>query len=539
MFKRNWLLMLIVLLLVAFAGCQSSDDETPAESNESSEQSDSGDTDVTGDSDKGVLRVAINTQPPTLDPNITSADPTRDISLQIYEPLVTLNDSLQPEPMLAESYETSEDGKTITFKLREGVLFHNGKEMIAEDVVASMEKWQEYSSRAKAAFSDAKFVAEDDYTVKLEMPEPNRAALYILASPTQLPGIMPKEIVEAAGDDGVSEYIGTGPFKFDEWQQDQYIKLVKFEDYQPSSNPSTGLGGAKEVLVDEVYLMIVPDSSTRVAGVISGEYDIAEQIHHDNYNEVNANPEINAYVGPAGYNVLVFNKKEGVLSDIKLRQAVAAVLDMEEILLASHSSEDFYKLNPSLFIEEQEDWYSTAGEELYNEKNIEKAQQLMEEAGYDGEPIRLLTSREYEDYYNASLVIQEQLENAGFNVDLGVYDWATVTDMRNDPSAFEAFITAWSIQADPTQIIFLHSENEWTGWSDSPEIDRLVEEIRVAETQEEASALYDELQAEVWNYLPAIKFGDKNFFYAVSDRVEGFKDLMGMGKILWNVEKVE
>src|SRR5690606_28641324 len=114
-------------------------------------------------------------------------------------------------------------------------------------------RWQEYSSRAKAAFSEAKFIAEDEYTVLLEMPAPNRTAFSVLSSSTQFPAIMPKEVVEAAGADGISEFIGTGPFKFEEWKQDQYIKLAKFEDYTPSDAPSDGPSGKREALVDEVY----------------------------------------------------------------------------------------------------------------------------------------------------------------------------------------------------------------------------------------------------------------------------------------------
>lgn len=541
MSKKIWLAAVMILVLIVGVACSADEQSGVTEKEDKSiKVSKDEKTVITteGDlnSEKGnVLRVAINAQPPTLDPNITTANPTRDVVLQIYEPLMTLNSKLQPQPMLAESYEINDEGTVITFHLRKGVLFHNGDEMTAEDVVASMKKWQQNSSRAKASFGDAEFLVEDEYTVLMDLKKPNRSALYVLAIPTQLPAIMPKSIAESAEESGVTEYIGTGPFKFEEWQQDQYIKLSRFEDYQPSSEETDGLAGKKEALVDEIYLTIVPDSSTRVAGVISGEYDIAEQIHYDNYEQINASPGLSAYTGPAGYNVLVFNNKEGVLTDIRLRQAVAATLDMESILKASHSREEFYKPNHSIFLEEQTDWYNEAGSELYYEVNHDKAKRLMEEAGYNGEPIRLLTSRDYEDYYNASVVIKEQLENVGFTVELAVHDWATVTDLRSDPSAFEMYITAFSVQTEPTQLLYYHSENEYSGWPNSPEIDRLVEEIRAAKSQEEASKLHEELQLEVWQYLPAIKFGDKNFLYAVSDKVEGFRDLNGLGRILWNV----
>ena len=487
------------------------------------------------DSMADELRFAINAQPPTLDPLISTADATRDVILQVFEPLVTHNSSLQPEPMLAESFEESDDGKTITFNLREGVKFHNGDEMTAEDVVVSMERWLEHSSRAKAAFSNATFEAEDDYTVLLKMEGPNRIALSVLSSPTQMPAIMPKEIVESAGEEGVDELIGTGPYKFEEWKQDQYIKLTRFDDYQPSSDPSDGPAGKREAFIKDLYFMVVTDSSTRVAGIQTGEYDIAMQIPFDNYDQLEDDPNIKTYTAPDGFDLLVFNNKEGILADVTMRQAIAATLDLEAILHSALSNEVFYNLNPGLMLEEQTDWYSDAGKEVYNQQDLDKTEQLLEEAGYDGETITLLTSREYMNQYNASVVIKEQLEQAGMNVELEVYDWATVQEIRSDPSAYNAFITGFSISTDPTQFIFLDSKNEWDGWTESDEIDRILDEIRSSTTQEEAMELNAELQEEFWSYLPGIKFGDKNFLYAISEDVEGFQDINGV--MLWNVKK--
>lgn len=290
-----------------------------------------------------------------------TATATRDVALQIFEPLVTVNSNLQPEPMLAEDYELSDDGKVITFNLREGVMFHNGKEMTSEDVVASMKRWQEFSSRAKTAFGNDEFKADGDYTVLLEMEKPNRTALAVLSSTTQFPAIMPKEVIDSAEEDGVTEYVGTGPFEFNEWKQDQYIKLANYEDYTPSDKPSEGSSGKREALVDELYFMIVTDSSTRITGMQSGEYDIGSVIPFDDFDQIENDDKLKSYMGPEGFNLLVFNKKTGPFSNVKVRQAVAAGLDHDAILNASLSDEQFYNLNPGLMMEEQTDWYTDAG----------------------------------------------------------------------------------------------------------------------------------------------------------------------------------
>src|SRR5690625_3775433 len=152
--------------------------------------------------------------------------------------------------MLAESYDMSDDGKTITFHLRQGIHFHNGEEMIADDVVASMERWQEMSSQAITYIEGTEYEAKDDYTVVAHIAEPTTVALYILADLTQFAAIMPKEIVEEAGADFVEEYIGTGPYEFNEWKQDQHIHLSKYEDYESRSEEADGLAGEKNAFVN-------------------------------------------------------------------------------------------------------------------------------------------------------------------------------------------------------------------------------------------------------------------------------------------------
>src|SRR5690625_6811466 len=114
---------------------------------------------------KDELHVAITAQPPTLDPSMTVSQVALNAASNIFETLFTLNEQYEPVPMLAESVDISDDGKTYTIKLREGIKFHNGKEMTSEDVVASMNRWVETSSRAKSLLTDATFEAEDDYTV--------------------------------------------------------------------------------------------------------------------------------------------------------------------------------------------------------------------------------------------------------------------------------------------------------------------------------------------------------------------------------------
>ena len=125
--------------------------------------------------------------------------------------------------MLAESYEVSDDGMVYTFKLRQGVKFHNGEEMKADDVVASMNRWLELSAKANTLIGGSVFEEVDDYTVKMTANQASSDIIMILASPIQFAAIYPKEVVESASEEGIKEYIGTGPYKLAEWKQDQYV----------------------------------------------------------------------------------------------------------------------------------------------------------------------------------------------------------------------------------------------------------------------------------------------------------------------------
>jgi peptide/nickel transport system substrate-binding protein len=202
---RKFLFILLFLMLGAVAaGCNSDTKNNPSAQTLSDE-----------------IKVAYFSQPPTLDPQISTVQATRDMARPIFETLVTLNAKYQAVPMLAEKVEKSEDGKTYTFILRKGIKFHNAKEMTSADVVASMNRWLGKNGAVKTIFGNSKFAVKDDYTVVLQLEKPSLDVLLSMATPKQSAAIMPKEVVEQADSaKGITQYIGTGPYKFVEWKQD-------------------------------------------------------------------------------------------------------------------------------------------------------------------------------------------------------------------------------------------------------------------------------------------------------------------------------
>ncbi len=488
------------------------------------------------DNGESTLNIAYMAQPPNFDPHFTDVVAIRDIARNVFETLVSFDEQNDVVPLLAESYEMNDDGTEIVFQLRKDVKFHNGQEMTADDVVASMERWRTLSPKASSYFTGSEFVKEDDYTVVLRMDQPMPIAKYLLGMNTNFGAIMPKEVIENADTNtGIKEFIGTGPFEFVDWKQDQYIQLAKNDAYTSASDEIDGLVGKREPLVDHVYFHFVQDPATRTAGIQTGEYDIALAIPSDNVEQLKTDSNLGLYIADGGYTTAIFNKKKGLFSDKRAREAVNLAVDKEEVMISAFTSDEFYRMEHGLLGEDYVNWHNDAGVEAYEAYDPEKAKQLLKEAGYNGETIRILSSRDYEDQYHAGVVVQQKLEQIGMKVDLEVYDWPTLLQKRADENAYEMYMFAFAPATDPTQIQYIDSKQEYPGWTDSPELDALLAELMVAPTDEEAKEVFTALQEETWNELPAIKYGEYNRVTVTHGDLPEFKFFHG--PVIWNVSK--
>lgn len=527
--KFKIVIFLLIPVLILF-GCSS---EQPNANDGAESNGDGENEEVSSDVSGGELKVVASDNPSTLDPHVSNVSATVDISRHIFETLVTLDSNYEVVPMLAESVEQSEDGKEYTFHLRKGVKFHNGKEMTADDVVASMNRWME-TATTSMLLEGSTFSAKDDYTVVLQVEQASPLILPVLAKTQYFAAIMPKEVVESADAEGVKEYIGTGPYKFEDWKDAQYVHLTKYEEYQPVDLPASGLSGKKEALVDDIYFEFVSDTATQFAGIQTGQYDIVLNFSPEYYEQVEEDPNLQSVLSPYGHQVLLFNKNEGtIFSDVKMRQAVNAALDLDAIMLATYAHEDLYSMGPSYAHEDKVMWYSEEGAEFYNQKDTEKAKQLLNEAGYNGEEITIIASREDEQYYNASVVVQEQLKQLGMNVEIEVYDYATLLDRREDPENWDLYIASFVDPSTPVEMTYFKQD-----YVNGPEDEKTVEllnAIQTAPSLEEASELWNELHGYLWEYLTVVKMGEGMKLAVTTNKVEGFEFFDG--PILWNTSK--
>ena len=491
-----------------------------------------------GQSEEGVrggsLSVAVIGEPPTLDIHQSGATIVAFIMWNVYETLFTFDSEFGVIPMLAESHDVSEDGLTQTIHLRQGVPFHNGEEMKSADVIASIQRWSGLTGLGGSLMEATdEIVAVDDYTIEFKMNQPYGAFVQSMALNIQGLAIYPQSVLDAAGDGQVTEFIGTGPYKFAERQADRFIRLERFEEYAALDGEADGYGGHKYQYLDEITFVPVPDEAARIAGLQAGDYHYLESITADQAAGLEGTSGMTVdVVPPNAWSTFVLNWKQPLMGELKIRQAVQAALDHEAIMLAAQG-DGFYRLDPGVMFQETV-WHTSAGEELYNQNDPEKAKQLMEEAGYDGTPIRWITTQEYANHYNLSMVGKQQLEEVGFTVDLQVYDWATVVDMVKDPEVWDIYTTGINFRSDPVMIAPFQP-CEWNGWWCSDAAIELMDTLKRESDFDTRYDAWEQLQQLFYDEVGLIKLGDQLSVNARSSRVQGFVPQIQLSPILWNV----
>ncbi|EZH64578.1 ABC transporter substrate-binding protein [Bacillaceae bacterium JMAK1] len=471
----------------------------------------------------GTLNIAFPTEPVTLDPQVSSNTAVKDATRSIYEQIVAIDQEGQVIYDLAEEIELSEDQLTYTIKLREGVMFHNGEELVAADAVASLERWIELSALGQTNFADATLQEVDTYTFEFELQNPNLLTLELLADPVPAAAILPKDIIDDASPNGANEFIGTGPYKVGDWQQNQYLVLERFEDYS-----SEGRLFEKAANVDDIHINFVSDELTRLTGVTTGEYDIALNISNDNLEQLENTQDVESQIEPGGFLAMFYNHESPIFKDVKARQAINALMPVDDILSSAYANESLYQVTSSIVTDQYENFYSEAGDDQYNQNNSELAQSLLEESSYNGETLKLVTTRDYVDQYNMSVVLQQALESIDVNVELEVYDWPTLQDIKKDPDKWD--LSPLTFAERPT---YLQSFWRTDGMPIDSEINELLTAVTSADSLEDARPAIDDVQQYVWDEASFSLVGHRFGITAVADHVEGYEFILG--PIFYNV----
>jgi peptide/nickel transport system substrate-binding protein len=465
----------------------------------------------------GAANIATIGEPPTLDPMDSPADVVGMISQHMFETLYTWGEGWRIRPLLAAANpEISSDGRVYTIRLRQGVRFHDGTTMTSADVLASLNRWMTFAQRGKQTKEYVESItASDGATIRIGLVKPFAPLLSFLSLQTSAAIIIPATNQAHP----MTNFVGSGPFQFVERMPDRYVQLRRFEEYTPREEEADNYGGRRVAYLDELRFVPVPDASTRLQGAIAGQFDYVDALPVENAPQLKGSKADAVIFKSFGWPFFFINAKQGPLTNVALRRAVLAALNFEDMLAAAFGSTDFYSVDPA--------WYppgfamhSEAGAENYIKAgDSDRAKKMAQESGYKGEPIRILTSRQFDFHYKMAQVAAEYLRAAGLVADLIVVDWATLLTRRNDASLYEIFITHGPILPEPTLFSFMTPTAP--GWWATPRRDAVVNAFNSEADPMKRAKLWGDVQLAIYEEVPVMRIGNFNMLAARAQRLQG------------------
>ncbi|HMK78761.1 MAG TPA: ABC transporter substrate-binding protein [Xanthobacteraceae bacterium] len=497
-----------------------------------------------------TLKVVMHSDLKSFDPVWSGAYIVRNYGYMVYDVLFAMDAKFSVQPQMAESISTSADGLTHLITLREGLMWHDGTPVTAEDCVASLKRW---SARDPMGQKLADFLKEyrviDARRFEIVLKEKFGPLLEALGKPSvTVPFMMPKRVAATDPFKQIDDTIGSGPFilKKDEWKPGEKVVFVKNPNYQPRSEPPSGLAGAKVVKLDRVEWIWIPDAQTQVNALLSGEVDELEVITPDLLPLIENNgaarvvpwPVSNQYVFRMNWLIPPFNNP-------KIRQAAFVALRQQDFLEATVGDKRYWRLCKALFTCNSPLATEAGMADLLN-GDAAKASAMLKEAGYDGTPVVLLQPSDLGVLTNLAPVAKSQLERAGFKVELQSMDWQSLVNRvisKKGPiteGGWNAFATSW-VQADlldPLMTPFLaaNCEKARAGWPCDAAIEKVRDAYARASAPEEKKRIATEAQVLNTQVVTHIPLGEWYQVGAVRANVTLPEPLPPV-TVFWGVEK--
>lgn len=440
----------------------------------------SSDTTSAPDEANNILIAAQGAEPDRLDPHLTSAFASFQILENVYDTLVQPGDDLTMEPALAESWEISDDQLTWTFTLREGVTFHNGRELTADDVVYSYQRIMDPDVGANNAFrfgSVESVSAPDARTVVMTLTRPTPNLLVNIGAFKGM-AIVPQEIVEDGSID--TNPVGTGPFRFVSSSPDEGIVLERNEDYWQEGLP----------ILDGVQFIQIPDPTVKLTNLQTGEVDWIDSVPPQQLETLETDDSVVLERVPGGdYHYFALNQNREPFGNPDVRRAISMAIDRPVIAEAAQFGAA--QANQTA-IPEGNFWYHEYTP--FTPADTEGAQALLAEAGVSDLAIEFMVSSEFPETVTQAQVIASQLEAIGVTAEISDVDFATWLD-RQGTGDFDAFMLSWIGNIDPDDFYYAqhHSDGSFNfqGYSNA-EVDELLDGARVETDPDARKELYDQ-----------------------------------------------
>jgi len=481
----------------------------------------------------GTLTFGLPTDITKIDPYKSSAMVDSIVLGHVVEPLVAYSKKLEARPVLAESWAFAPDYMSLTVKLVKGKTFHNGREMVADDVVWSFNRLvaPETGNPKRSIFDPiAKVTALDAHTVRFDFKSAQPGFLHVLANSNPLPGILPKETVDADGN--ISKLIGTGPFQFVEWKPTQYVLLKRYAQYKSPQGPRDGLVGDRTPYVDEIKLVPVTEENVAVMALLNKEIDMLQYFpakYVERYKKQYSKEGVVLVETPgmSWYNVY-FGLNKPVTGNLDFRRAVAYALNLDEITRAAYM--DHAVVNPSV-ISTQSGYYTKAQSKWYAQ-DLKKAKEYLKKSGYKGEKVVIDTTKNYASMYKQAIALQSQMAAIGINAQVNVLEWPVLLKKLYGKD-FQMLSFGAGPKPDPVDAYrYMRLTSAFEVY---PEIKDLVEQAASTDDENKRRALFEKVHAKTMDTVPWIEFYNYNYLNAFRDYVKGYESLSLGIPALWGV----
>jgi len=500
--------------------------------------------------DSKVLKFVPQANLTLLDPIFTTAQPTVHHGWAIYDLLFGVTRNLEPRPQMAEGYTLSDDGRTYLIKLREGLKFHNGEPVRAQDCAPSLARWaaRETLGQTMWQYVDS-CTAQDDRTIRIELKRPIPIFIEAIArGGASVAFMMPEHVAKTDPFKQINDTTGSGPYRFlrNEYVSGSFAAYARFDGYVPRQEKAEWMVGGKVAHFERVEWHVIPDSATAAAALQSGEVDWYEQVQPDLIALLKRNPAIQlGYHNPTGYNgVLRFNHLHPPFNNVQVRRAVLMAASQDDYMASVTAGDaSSYMTCKSVFPCGSHYAVEVGGAAMQG--NLEKARQMLRESGYKGEKAVVLSPTDLTTVGPFGDVTFDLLKKIGMNAELVATDWGTVVQRRVSREPVEK--GGWSVIHTwrPSTIGYTPIEHSqirglgstaWFGWYKDEEMEVLTRQFVETTDKAERERTVLEIQKRAFDQVPYVPIGTFQIRSAYRKSLTGV--LEGTGPYFWNVRRV-
>ncbi len=492
-----------------------------------------------------TLVAVLEAEVATLDPHFTTAYITRSFGYMAYDTLFGMAANGEMRPQMAQDATVSADGLTWRITLRDGLAFHDGAPVTAADVVASIKRWQPRAAMGRLlAAAMASLEVIDAKTFELRLKQPFGLVREALGRPnTAVPFILPERLVAAAGDQKVTEIIGSGPFVF---RQDLYrpgdrVILDRNPNYRPRPEPNDFFAGGKVVKIERLELRTMPDGATAASALQAGEVDYLQIPQADLLPLLMRNRSI-VIDGQGGMNAYQgyfrLNHAAPPFDDPAIRQVLWKLFDQNTVPVALGLPPAMITENCRSFFMCGTPYETTQGGERAMNPSVAAAREALKQTRYNGEKVVVMQGTDIEVLRVSSAVAADLLTQAGFNVELQAMAWGTRLNRRARPDGWAVFgVTASGFDlASPLTHFYLTGNCvDYAGWSCEPRMTPLCGAFAAASDEAERKRIAGQISELAFENVPAVMWGQ--FVSPAAWRNSLSNVIPSSIPVFWSVEK--